>query len=1126
MVIDLVAGMVTSKTLGCTFNVVRCKRNRLLGLRLHPGDFMDDTETIPVSLMAEAGGGDDRRPPSPPKAMKITTEVKKVPKRKKNAKGTISRGGASSSRAAPSSRAATSTIATTNTTNTNDDFVWVEIDESDGETERLADQVEASGDPVTNPDLGARILYDELGRIVDAEDGNSPGGEPDPEGTPEGIEDDDVDTDFWEFTEDTLVRHHVVPRTKYFHPDYNLLEMPVDVNRLGETRTTNLIYYDKPEETEIIRDQWRFGTLPLDHPRKWTGSTVFTLKPVEEQLKNQKVDWKDGAKRTLTKGQKKRLMKEVDNMENEDVALWSTLRSQKLTFSRGWKALLELFAGCAVLTTVFQAAGHQCCTPLDINSGWNVFDSGHRRYVEEMIDKENPYLVTIAFPCGPWSPWQRLNMANDEVTWEKVSESRRQWLQIFKWIRKIAKKQQEKGGKTLLENPWPSEAWTTPEMEQVLHLGMTAIRIDMCYFKLCDRESGLPHRKATCLATDSPGIAEVMEGCVCPGNHQHQPLEGRNAYGSRCTQAGRYTVPFSKQILRGVQRDLQDQMCCAFFNEDLIEDAEEAADGTTLDAIHSPADLGNTNKESIEETVEHEEMLEQLEMEADPAHEKTRREEWKKLTKAERVGIRRLHHMTSHATKPQMMRMLKYANAARHVVRAVKHFRCPSCDRIEPEKRPQVVKPPDPYVFNETTGLDIFTIQDAFGDSFQILHILCVGTTNFHTAEVIGPSQGVPSSSKCLQIILRIWVNWAGVPRYMLVDRGTHNRGVMMNELEKRGCTFRMIGLEAPYQLGKVERAGGILKGMMKRVIASNTVVGQDELQLCLTECLETKNRCTTVNGFSPVQWVLGKCPRSQGWIDEAEQEDDFQVLDPDPMSNFNRRGAMRESARLAWAMEDSHRRVRAAILRKGGSQEETFRPGDMVSFMRKQKTGGWVGPARVLACEGKNVWLLHSGIPILVASNRVRGANAEEHLEAELLDKSRLSRKRPFMDRDAVRQPHRLDSPGQQPYMDMRPSGAGGAGGRTTDDEDAKRIRSSGDEGGYSPARSHLGDPSDPSQAAAQPPQQSQDLEEYWMLRLSKVVDLTGCLHSLGCRRRLLQQEPHLLQQDQQMDKQDPREI
>lgn len=116
---------------------------------------------------------------------------------------------------------------------------------------------------------------------------------------------------------------------------------------------------------------------------------------------------------------------------------------------------------------------------------------------------------------------------------------------------------------------------------------------------------------------------------------------------------------------------------------------------------------------------------------------------------------------------------------------------------------------------------------------------------------------------------------------------------------------------------------------------------------------------------------------------------------------------------------------MRSALLRKGGPSEDEFRPGDMVAFMRKQKTGGWVGPARVLATEQKNIWLLHAGIPILVSSNRVRGANAEEHLEVELLNKRRLSRKRPFMDAEAVRQPHRMEpQEGQIPYLDARPGG------------------------------------------------------------------------------------------------------
>ena len=118
-----------------------------------------------------------------------------------------------------------------------------------------------------------------------------------------------------------------------------------------------------------------------------------------------------------------------------------------------------------------------------------------------------------------------------------------------------------------------------------------------------------------------------------------------------------------------------------------------------------------------------------------------------------------------------------------------------------------------------------------------------------------------------------------------MVDRGTHNRGIMMVEMEKRGCVFKHVALEAPYQLGKVERGGGVLKDMLKRVVNAETVAGELEMSMALAECLETKNHQGTVSGFSPSQWVIGRNP------------------DSDPHSAFNRRAGFRESARLAWGL-------------------------------------------------------------------------------------------------------------------------------------------------------------------------------------------------------------------------------
>ena len=177
----------------------------------------------------------------------------------------------------------------------------------------------------------------------------------------------------------------------------------------------------------------------------------------------------------------------------------------------------------------------------------------------------------------------------------------------------------------------------------------------------------------------------------------------------------------------------------------------------------------------------------------------------------------------------------------------------------------------------------------------------------------------------------RIWMNWAGLPMCGL-RQGHSQPWCAYGPAGATRLSFLLCSTCSPLSVWQIERGGGILKGMMKRVIASTTAIGEDELRMCLVECLETKNRQGTVNGFSPCQRVLGRNPRMFGWQDEVD--DDFHnVLDPDPTSTFNRRGAMRESARLAWAQEDSHRRVRAALLQRGGTQEEAYRPGDWIAF-------------------------------------------------------------------------------------------------------------------------------------------------------------------------------------------------
>ena len=1094
LVVDFEDSTIYSKLLNMTFKAVRGKRNRLLGLKITPAEFaeMNVAPVETVALMAESSEGSDKKPPwrtsdegdqrGVPKAraapsemltriapdgQRYTSEVRVVPTR------------AASSSARPSEE----------NTDKEDDDVWVEVEEEEASQPAGTTQNETwDRDETDDAPLEEQILDE-------PEEEGQPEGELSPK-EKDVFRPEDEETDWWDIQDNEIIRHHVQPRTMPFYPTGSRMDLPVDLMRLAGRRVTYKLFEDG--NTETVNDNWKdrlpgqyvkerseattFEKAPpglhvvrritynmengeeiadeteydlmqegreerllpngvtyirtrfhvfedFEDESPWIGTTTFRLKPLETELADYVMDPKD-TKRTMTKGQRKQLEQEVENLEEKDMALWSVLTRRKAFLPMRWKIVFELFCGCALLTRMFQAAGYETCTPLDMNNGWNVFDPKHRRWAEDMLDRENPYLLTVAWPCGPWSPWQR--MAKDQ---EIVQEKRKKWLPILGWIKKMVRKQQQKGGVTMVENPWPSEAWNTQEiMSPSSHQygrseeeQFEVLRVDACAFGLRDYDSKLLHKKPTGIGTDSPGIKTMMRGMTCSGDHEHEPLEGNNSRGARTRQAAKWTSRMCRRIIRGVQIDLENAVSTAFAGEAMQEAMEE--EPHALDEIYGEEDLPSAKPTAKEAEVDlaREEALEDQERLEEPEAEKIRRRMWTKLSRKERIGIRRLHVMTSHATRPQMQRMLRYSNAPANVVSAVKYFKCSACERLSEGHHPAVVKAPNPYTFAEDVGLDVFEVKDAEGNRYQVLHAVCHGTT-FQAGEVLGISAGVPSSRLCLDLFTRFWMSWAGTPKSITVDRGTHNRGVFFSELQKLGVEVRSAATQAPFQIGRTERHGGILKHMINKVVMATQATGQSEMQLVLMQCLETKNRQANIGGFSPSQWVLGRNPRAGGWTDEDEET--VVVHDEDPQSTFNRRNVMREAARIAWAEEDSRRRVQKALLRKGGGEAQQFRQGDLVAFMRrKQGAVKWYGPGRVLTQEGKNVWIMHGGVPILTSETMVRAATSEEYLTKELIGVTKGKKRGRGLLYEDPAQHHQLGSTGQPSYLDLR---------KVEDDEDA----------------------------------------------------------------------------------------
>ena len=194
------------------------------------------------------------------------------------------------------------------------------------------------------------------------------------------------------------------------------------------------------------------------------------------------------------------------------------------------------------------------------------------------------------------------------------------------------------------------------------------------------------------------------------------------------------------------------------------------------------------------------------------------------------------------------------------------------------KKKPKThkVSMPKPYEFNHEVGMDVLEIRDAAGRHYDILNAVDYGTT-FQQAWIVreAETRGLPTSSSCLKAFVHGWTRWAGWPKKVAVDRGTHNRGVFGSTLAKKSVLIRPAGLESPEQIGRVERRNAVLKEMMNKVIKETNATGREAVDMVLSECLNAINELSRHGGFAPCQWVLSKFPRTpatQG--DEAEAHD------------------------------------------------------------------------------------------------------------------------------------------------------------------------------------------------------------------------------------------------------------
>ena len=381
----------------------------------------------------------------------------------------------------------------------------------------------------------------------------------------------------------------------------------------------------------------------------------------------------------------------------------------------------------------------------------------------------------------------------------------------------------------------------------------------------------------------------------------------------------------------------------------------------------------------------------------------TRKFKWLRIPRETRVAIRRLHHMIGHGSNSAMLQLLRTAGAASEACEAVRHFACETCRKREPVKRPPIVKEPSKMVFNHEISAGCFEIHDAAGNRHTVLSVICLGTL-FHQAWWVAPG-GVANSRVCAEALMNGWFQPFGAPKIMTCDGGVHNRGRVQGLLRSHGVRLRFGGVEcveAPFQLGRTERQGSVLKQILKGAIEERQLIGISDIKMLIAECASVKNNRINHGGFTPSQWVPGRLPTDMTSITSEEAESyalgvQSELMEPEDQSV--RQMEIRQAAKMSFAKADSSRCARAALLRKSVPLRGPYAPGDLVCFHRRNR---WHGPGRIVGKEGRSTfWIIHAGIPIVVAESQIRPASTAEAMVKQILELRPSRRRKREIDED-----------------------------------------------------------------------------------------------------------------------------
>lgn len=278
----------------------------------------------------------------------------------------------------------------------------------------------------------------------------------------------------------------------------------------------------------VRKDQNPGGLPRRDEGGKDSDGWIELRKPIRVKEANDAVQW--SLHQNLKKGTAQMISQAWQQHEKDRQLVSKTPKEIFEVFETQWlddmeKGMNETFMAsvrlCSqpLVTEVYshtervkkeaRKRGHRTGDTMSLETGFNFLLPEDRERAKQQVRRERPYFLLIAFPCGPWSPLLRLN---SNVDLARIQE---QGAVLMNFALELAEIQLAGNWHYILENPKPSAAWKRPEMLKFLdeHENYVA-DFHQCRFGL-KGSTGLPHQKATRMASSSRLVSQLLDGQKC-----------------------------------------------------------------------------------------------------------------------------------------------------------------------------------------------------------------------------------------------------------------------------------------------------------------------------------------------------------------------------------------------------------------------------------------------------------------------------------------------------------------------------------------------------------------------------------------------------------------------------------